>query len=534
MGPHRETAMNTMLCAEPSPSGIEVKGAYITSAVQTLAEFRKLGELALAEQGVTNIEPHLFYPVALRRSVHSAIYDRFGTPGVYWVGLETPNQFNPEAERRESEFHQIIAPTIDALAQANDDAARIAALEAFIQAVITALNSTVAGSVRGHTFKAGWTAVAVGQASDLCFELTSLNTGLGLHEAFARGIMQWSLRTYMPDTLDFELSHVPQASRDHPGYSSVQYRLRFMPMAPEQTQALRLAQERAQAREALFGRALEHAVSQELRATQALQALALSHQTMVESIHYAAALQKQQLPKPLRWAARVRDLAVWWEPKDVIGGDMWWMDTATSTDASIRMALIDCTGHGVPGAMLALLVSNSLERIHLTEPSLAPLQAVAGVQQALQQSFGARDNPLDIDNGCDLLVLDIDPVKHRICAALAGLGLLLWRSRTQALEWMPSPRSGISADPNGLQRVAQGQLSYEPGDRLLLVTDGLTDQIGHTLPRRAFGYRRLQTALRQAHDLGASQCMEHLRQQWLEWQGDQLRRDDVTALVIDL
>ena len=515
------------------PSTIEVKGAFIMSAIQTLAEFRKLGESALAEQGVTELEPHTFYPVQLRRSVHSAIYDRFGTPGIFWVGLETPHHFTTRDHQVESALQQSIQPALHALTQASAAQMPEAVIH-YVQTLLATLNITVRDAVRGHPFKAGWSFKSVGPAQDMCFRLCSITTSFRDHEAFARGILHHCLRAYSPDVLDFELRYDPEGSEDHPGYSTVFYDLRFVWMPPGQTHALQMAQERSEAREALFKRALEHAMAQEQRATQALDALARSHQYTLESIHYAAALQRHQLPGPSRWNTRVSDLASHWEPKDVIGGDMWWMDENSQSDGRARLALIDCTGHGVPGAMLALLVSNTLERLYLNTPDLRPLQAITGIQQALQQSFGRQALATDIDNGCDLVLLEIDPQRQRIHAALAGLGLMLWRQQAQRIEWLPSPRSGISSQPQSLARVLTHDISYASGDRLLLVTDGVTDQIGGGASPRAWGYRRLQESLTRTAALTARHCVDDVLQSLCSWQGQQLRRDDVTAVAIDL
>ena len=97
--------------SQAEPLGIEVKGAYIMSAIQTLAEFRRLGESALAALGVTSLEPQTFYPAELRRAIHSAIYDRFGTPGIFWVGLETPGFFYAPEERPNSPMAVLTKPT---------------------------------------------------------------------------------------------------------------------------------------------------------------------------------------------------------------------------------------------------------------------------------------------------------------------------------------------------------------------------------------------------------------------------------------
>jgi serine phosphatase RsbU (regulator of sigma subunit) len=513
------------------PSTIEVKGAFIMSAIQTLAEFRKLGESALAEQGVTELQAHTFYPVQLRRSVHSAIYDRFGTPGIFWVGLETPHHFTTREHQVESAMQQAIEPVLQVLSRASTSQLPQAVSD-YMQALLAALNVTVHDSVRGHSFEVGWSLQPVGPAQDMGFRLCSVTTSYRDHEAFARGILHHCLRTYTPDALDFELRFDRPRSEEHPGYSRAFYDLRFTPMPPGQTQALMLAQERSEAREALFKRALEHAMAQEQRASQALDALAKSHQYTLESIHYAAALQRHQLPGPARWRERVRDLAAHWEPKDVIGGDMWWMDE--SSDGHIRLALIDCTGHGVPGAMLALLVSNTLERLYLNTPDLRPAKAIEGIQQALQQSFGRQAQASGIDNGCDLVLLDIDPQRQCIHAALAGLGLMLWRQQEQKIEWVTSPRSGISSQPQSLERVLTRDIAYTRGDRLLLVTDGVTDQIGEAKPPRAWGYRRLQASLSRTGALPLQQCLSDVLQALNDWQGQQPRRDDVTLVALDL
>lgn len=525
--------MTVAATAVPGSLGIEVKGAFIMSAIQTLAEFRKLGENALAEQGVTDLQPHAFYPVELRRSVHSALYDRFGTPGIFWVGLETPHHFNSQDRQPANATEQVLAPFISALSQAQ--ARQVPeALQAFLQALLAALNVTVQDSVRGHTYEAGWRAQTVGDVRDMRYRLTSNTTSYQAHEAFARGILHWCLRAYTPNLLDFELIYNHECSIEYPGYSSVIYDLRFCSMPAGQTHPVLMAQERSQAREALFKRSLEHAMAQEQRATQALAALAKSTQHTRESIHYAAALQQHQLPSASRWRGRFRDLAVHWAPKDVIGGDMWWMAEASAHDARIRVALFDCTGHGVPGAMLALLVTSTLERLYLNTPGLRPADAIGQIQATLAQSFGQHDVITQIDNGCDLILLEIDPTLRRMHVALAGLGLMLRRQQCQSIEVVSSPRNGISSRRESLARITTQELDYAPGDRLLLVTDGVTDQIGEEAPPRAFGYRRLQQSLARTSNGSVQWCIDDLRQSLQSWQGQQARRDDMTMLAIDL
>jgi len=307
-------------------------------------------------------------------------------------------------------------------------------------------------------------------------------------------------------------------------------------------------------RDQVFKRALSHAFEQEAIAekalqdltqvmkeqaqtlkelTQTLKELTLSNRYTMESIRYASLLQRNLLPKPAQWQHKLPDLAVHWQPKDIIGGDIWWMSSA-AVDDILSIGLIDCTGHGVPGAMTAMLVSNALERQYLAASGSAPQDYFAAIQQTLSQSFGAADQVDAIDNGCDLLLLQIDRQRKTLKLGLDGIGLMLYRRKTQAVQWVESTRSGISAKLDSLTRTSGCELSFDEGDRLLCVTDGVTDQIGGPQNPRAYGYRRMQEVFSNSVASSAAEVVQALEHSVGEWQGAQLRRDDVTILCVDL
>jgi serine phosphatase RsbU (regulator of sigma subunit) len=311
-------------------------------------------------------------------------------------------------------------------------------------------------------------------------------------------------------------------------------------MPAGQTHQQLAAQERWQARDQVFKRALSHAFEQEAIAakalrelTQTLKELTLSNRYTMESIRYASLLQRNLLPKPVQWQHKLPDLAVHWQPKDIIGGDIWWMSGAAADDI-LSIGLIDCTGHGVPGAMTAMLVSNALERQCLAAPGSTPQDYFAAIQQTLSQSFGAADQVGAIDNGCDLLLLQIDRERKTLKLGLGGIGLMLYRRNSQTVQWVESPRSGISAKLESLTRTSSCDLSYEAGDRLLFVTDGVTDQIGGPQNPRAYGYRRMQEIFSNSAASSAAEVVQALMHSVGEWQAAQVRRDDVTILCVDL
>ena len=110
------------------------------------------------------------------------------------------------------------------------------------------------------------------------------------------------------------------------------------------------------------------------------KALDASHQVVVGSVNYASRLQRGQLPRPIRLEDRFVSFSALWEPRDTIGGDVYWLSSSEHA-GSFAVAVADCTGHGVPGAMLSLLVSNSLERIYAHDSAQDPAAALLSLEQ---------------------------------------------------------------------------------------------------------------------------------------------------------
>ncbi len=254
------------------------------------------------------------------------------------------------------------------------------------------------------------------------------------------------------------------------------------------------------------------------------------HEIVVDSIRYASRLQKAQLPRLQRLAGYFDSFHAIWEPRDTIGGDVWW---ASMPDERGRLvlAVADSTGHGVPGAMLSVLVSTSLERIYASQPELDPASALMSLDAALRAGLNQDSEHAESDDGCDAAIVRIDPARREIEFAGAKLGLLHARGDGSIERIQPSRLSlGYRQPPH--ERPALHTLSYEPGDGFVIVSDGFTDQVGsRDGPPRAYGYRRLHELLARVRDKPAPEIADAMHSDLLDWQGVQLRRDDVTAVV---
>ena len=138
------------------------------------------------------------------------------------------------------------------------------------------------------------------------------------------------------------------------------------------------------------------------------------------------------------------------------------------------------------------------------------------------------------DDGCDAAMVRIDAVHRVLEFAGAKLGLLHLKPDGTVDRISPSRVSlGYQQPPREaplLQRIA-----YEPGSMVVMVSDGFTDQIGGDAGApRAYGYRRLTELLQSSRGESATVIAARMKDSLAAWQGHQLRRDDVTAIVFGL
>lgn len=504
---------------------MQVIGYFLKASINTLEELRELGEAVLAEAQLTDIDPDTYYPAGLRRKINKAVYDRFGTPGLFWVGIDTM-VYLQSIDYPLRLFEETIELD-QALSAMRDDDQREAAIHAHLIRHAEVFSGYMHHTIRGMPSHWGWRIVRNGPGD---YWLENHSVGLATQEAFGRGMMQWALRHTVPEHFDFSLDFAEEQFETRENMSVFRYRLKVRPKPPQPRHAELLAHDMLAARDALLKFALRKSIEQEKRAERALNELEAVHQQILESIRYASLLQNAQLPAPERWQQRFRDFAALFRPRDGIGGDLWWL-SPRENEGDALIALADCTGHGVPGAMLAMLVSSALERHYLSEPGTAPDGMLKALQQTINQSFGSSGSHAVAD-GCDVVCIAIDAAQRRVNAAAAGLGFLQLKGNGEVVRHNLG-RTGLAPGLHTPQ-LQQTAFSYEEGDRLLIYSDGLCDQPGGDAAPRSLGNKRIADWLSDTRALDARAVLEEIERRFTHWQGRHMRRDDVTVLCIDL
>jgi ligand-binding sensor domain-containing protein/serine phosphatase RsbU (regulator of sigma subunit) len=268
---------------------------------------------------------------------------------------------------------------------------------------------------------------------------------------------------------------------------------------------------------------------------QTLQVVQAKNRVITDSIRYAETIQSAILPQPAEVQGALADHFVLFKPKDVVSGDFYWAHQLETPDGPVHLlAVVDCTGHGVPGAFMSLIGHSVLNEIvgqgHTTQPDQVLALLDERVRLALKQTGSSLTGNVD---GMDLGLARLQrprsggPVK----LDFAGARRPLWymRAGTGRVQVLPGARKGVGG---GLAKADQAgfdmqHLELHPGDRFYLFSDGLPDQ--PDAQRRKFGTERLRDLLAQNQDLGLDQQRALLEATLAEHQAGTSQRDDINA-----
>ncbi len=249
---------------------------------------------------------------------------------------------------------------------------------------------------------------------------------------------------------------------------------------------------------------------------------------VMQSIEYASVIQRAMLgTSGETLATRLRDAAMAWEPRDVVGGDFYHF--AASGDGWFG-AVADCTGHGVPGAFMTMLASASLskelEQIGPRDPAALLAAVNRNVKALLGQANGGAGRTQS-DDGLDAAFFWFDTTRRVLHFAGAKIAMHVLGPDATQFETIAADRKGVGYVDIGIDQTWKlHSIPVAPGSLLFVCTDGLTDQIGG--PRDiAFGRRRALETIVAHRDAPPAAICERVREALAVWQGRQPRRDDV-------
>ncbi|MEC5317948.1 SpoIIE family protein phosphatase [Brenneria populi subsp. brevivirga] len=253
------------------------------------------------------------------------------------------------------------------------------------------------------------------------------------------------------------------------------------------------------------------------------------HQQIMQSIEYARVIQEAMLTTSRRsMSGSLTDWCLVWEPRDCVGGDFYYFKTYSNGWLAV---VADCTGHGVPGAFMTLILTSALEQALTLHGPEMPDRLLQSVNRHIKNTLGQRSERLhqsSSNDGCDAILVFCDTTHNTIVWASARMSAFVLKQQTGQLEILAADRMGVGyTDTPYDYSWPCHQLTLDDDDLFFTTTDGLTDQIGGER-QTMFGKRRLQALLLRHQEQPMQAFAEQLLQAHMDYQGNQVRRDDLT------
>ncbi|OAA93683.1 SpoIIE family protein phosphatase [Clostridium coskatii] len=253
-----------------------------------------------------------------------------------------------------------------------------------------------------------------------------------------------------------------------------------------------------------------------------------SNEKIKDSIEYAKRLQESILPLDKEMKKVFMDSFVIWKPRDIVGGDFFWL---REVEDMIILAVGDCTGHGVPGALMTMTVNAILHDIVTTINSDDPSTILKELHVRLKETLNKSSNPQSIDDGLDIALFCIDKKSN---VTYCGANLDLYIKCDKEMKIVKPQTRGVGYDYIELnQSLCSEVISAEEGDILIVSTDGFIHQNGGS-KNYPFGKKRLYNMIQkcEAQDLDSMKIeFETVLQNYM---GNKEQRDDITVFAFKL
>lgn len=266
---------------------------------------------------------------------------------------------------------------------------------------------------------------------------------------------------------------------------------------------------------------------------------------VMESINYASVIQKSFLRASREdMNAVLKDYFMHWDPRDKVGGDYYF---CRKFDDGFFFALIDCTGHGVPGAFMTLIMASFLDHLLTADLCRDPALVLFRMNQKVKVALGqagkhdGQDHQADTqpdqngeqsDDGMDTAFCWFNTRENRLVYAGAKTSLYYINPGADHVGILSPDRKGVGYVDTPINYTwTNKELPLQHGMCFYLTTDGIIDQIGGS-KHIAFGKKRFSALLLENHGKPMAEQKILLLHHFNEWQGKQKRRDDVSVTGI--
>lgn len=252
------------------------------------------------------------------------------------------------------------------------------------------------------------------------------------------------------------------------------------------------------------------------------------NQQLLSSIRYAQRIQRAVLPEAEQLQGLLPDSFILFRPRDIVSGDLYWFE---EKKGKIVVAAADCTGHGVPGALLSLIGASLFQEMVMEKGVLGPGAILEGARAGMIHALSKQDGSTDNRDGMNAGVLVLD--RNAGTVEYAGGFSPLYMVRDGELTEFKGDRMPIGQQEGSTSGFTPTTISILPGDRFFIFTDGLQDQFGgpHGKKLKSSG---LKQWIRETSILPIDDQYQAISDKFRSWKGSEEQVDDILLIGIQV
>ncbi|MBC7865677.1 MAG: PAS domain S-box protein [Bacteroidia bacterium] len=243
---------------------------------------------------------------------------------------------------------------------------------------------------------------------------------------------------------------------------------------------------------------------------------------IVDSINYSKRIQGSFLKKVERLREVYPESFIFYRPKDIIGGDFYWYNFV---DGKLVFAVADCTGHGVPGALMSVLGVTQINKVTTilgaVNPSVLLKEFDKSIKEALHDN---ADKGQSIRDGMEISLCVFDPRKKQLAFAAAMRPMIHLRNNETQLYKGDKITIG-DADKEEIL-FTDHVVDVKEGDAFYFLSDGLQDQFGGE-KKKKFSFRKIEEFILRNKNTSLVEQGNDIEAEFLHWKADLEQTDDV-------
>lgn len=252
--------------------------------------------------------------------------------------------------------------------------------------------------------------------------------------------------------------------------------------------------------------------------------LSQKNKEVTDSINYAKRIQAAILPSPAILNSYLKESFVLYLPKDIVAGDFYW---AEKVDDTILFAVADCTGHGVPGAMVSVVCNNALNNTIKQNNITDPGQILDQTTDLVLKQFETSEDA-EVRDGMDIALCSFNLKTKKL--RYSGANTPLWIVRDDEIIEVKATRQPVGKYSKRTNFVSH-EVEVREDDILYLSSDGFADQFGGSKGKK-FMKKHFKELLIQVAKFPLNQQSEKLKEAFNTWSDSYEQVDDICVMGI--